>query len=151
MARSTDDHCLALACRHHLDPRMLFTARVVLVVFQSPYVVYFDVLRTPTVLTSIHQESLFEFCPSSEYTLWLVVEDCLHVPFQRAASPLRDEGCLSFPFPDDSQHLVGTLVYQDSRLVPVVHFTHCHLELVCQRLRQGHFHDPGEVALLWPV
>src|SRR2546425_2425815 len=82
MARSTDDHCLALAVGHHLDPLRLFTACVSLEVFQGSNVVDFDILRTSTVLTGIHQEPCFEFCPLSEYTLWLVVQGCLVVPFQ---------------------------------------------------------------------
>ena len=64
MARVTKHHRFAMTSCHDLDPTGFLSAFVLVEVFESTYMMNFDVVRHacgPTVFTDLGQEPLFQF------------------------------------------------------------------------------------------
>ena len=61
MTASAEDQRFALARRHDFDPCRFLASLIFLKVFQGPNMMHLDVVTSPTILTDLGQQSLFQF------------------------------------------------------------------------------------------
>ena len=108
---------------HRLDPPRFLAAFVFVEVFERTDMMDLDLVShmgCSTCLTDLGQESFFQFRSAVPMPMVLVIDRCLDIPFQRNASPGRDQRFLSLAWCSGLEHFVCSVVHDNFRLIFVV-------------------------------
>lgn len=126
LTHEADDQGLAVAGRHHLDPVGLFSSPLSLEVGQAPDVVYLHVHPRATQLACVRQEPFQQFRPLVPVHRWLVVEDCVFLPSQGNAAPLRYQ---TRQVSLDPCWARGTTIFRQLAGISIAHLGHAGVRL----------------------
>src|SRR5713226_7322510 len=123
MASPTENQCFPASGSHRLYPPLLLAAFVFVEVFERTDVMDLDLvchMGDSTCFAYLGQESFFEFRSAVPMPMDFVIDRCLDIPFQRNASPGRDQRFLSLAWCSGLEHFVCSVVHDDFRLIFVV-------------------------------
>ena len=108
---------------HRLDPPRSLAAFVFVEVFERTDMMDLDLVShmgCSTCLTDLGQESFFQFRSAVPMPMDSLIDACLDIPFQRNASPGRDQRFFSLAWRRSLEHFVGSTVHDYLPLVCVV-------------------------------